>query len=77
MIKWKNAAKIFVIVLILACSAVMSMSLHSVERVAAAPLPKDMPVVYVDPQNILGDPGDTFTIYVKIFNLSNNFHVTD
>ena len=40
-------------------------------------LQSDMPVVHVDPQNMIADIGETFTIHVKIFNLSNNFHVTD
>ncbi|UCD96176.1 MAG: hypothetical protein JSV35_06690 [Candidatus Bathyarchaeota archaeon] len=77
MLKLKNTAEIVVVVLILIWSAMLTIPLYSVERVAAEPLPSDMPVVHVDPQNIIGDPGDTFTIYVKIFNLSNNFHVTD
>jgi hypothetical protein len=77
MLKLKNTAEIMVIVLILTCSAMLTIPLYSVERVAAEPLPSDMPVVHVDPQNIVGEPGDTFTIYVRVFNLSNNFHVTD
>jgi hypothetical protein len=77
MLKWKNVAKILVTILILTCSATLIMPMHSADKVAAAPLPHDMPVVHVDPQIIVGNPGDTFTVHVKIFNLSNNFHVTD
>ena len=40
-------------------------------------LQSDMPVVHVDPQNIEANIGETFTIYLKIFNLSNNFYQTD
>ena len=37
----------------------------------ATTLPSDMPVVFVDPQNTTAGPGDTITISVKIFNLTN------
>ncbi|MCK4477096.1 PKD domain-containing protein [Candidatus Bathyarchaeota archaeon] len=37
-------------------------------------LPTDMPVVYVDPQNISASPGETFTISVKIFNLTDTIY---
>ena len=40
-------------------------------------LQSDMPVVHVDPQNIEANIGETFTIYLKIFNLSNHFYLTD
>jgi hypothetical protein len=48
------------------------------EKTLVSPvLPSDMPVVYVDPPNVVADLGETFTISVKIFNLSHNFHMTD
>jgi hypothetical protein len=40
-------------------------------------LQSDMPVVHVDPQVVYADPGENFTIQVKIFNLSDNFYTTD
>lgn len=43
----------------------------------SAELPHDMPVVYVYPTQAFGAKGTTFTISVKIFNLTNNLYQTD
>jgi len=40
-------------------------------------LPTDMPFVFVDPPNITVDQGQVFKMSVIIFNLTNNFHVTN
>lgn len=40
-------------------------------------LPSDMPVVYVDPERTFAANGTTFTISVKVFNLTNIFYQTD
>ena len=42
---------------------------------AATTLPSDIPVVFVDPQNSTANPGDTVTVAVKIFNLTNNAYI--
>jgi hypothetical protein len=40
-------------------------------------LPTDMPIVFVDPLNETANVGDSFTISVKVFNLSANFYTTE
>ena len=37
----------------------------------------EMPVSYVEPQNVFAAVGTTFNVSVKIFNLTDRFHVTD
>lgn len=44
---------------------------------ASSTLPSDMPVVFVDPSNVTAGVSESFTVTVKIFNLSGNFRVTD
>jgi hypothetical protein len=44
--------------------------------VAAAEFPTDVPVVYVDPPTTSYSPGETFTVSIKIFNLTTNFWQT-
>lgn len=39
-----------------------------------AELTNDMPSVFISPANVVEDPGETFTIRVMIFNLTNNFY---
>lgn len=51
------------------------MMLRDVE--ASLTLPFDMPVVFVDPSNVTAGVSESFTVTVKIFNLSSNFRVTD
>jgi hypothetical protein len=48
-----------------------------VKFVRASDLPSDMPVVFVDPLNVTAAVGDTFTVSVRVFNLSENFYGTD
>lgn len=50
----------------------LAFTLTPTTNVVAASFPKDKPTVYVDPQRILDlPPSSTFTITVKIFNISN------
>ena len=44
--------------------------------VSAAELPTDVPVVYVDPPTSSFSPGETFTVSIKVFNLTTNFWQT-
>ncbi len=44
---------------------------------ATLTLPSDMPVVFVDPLNATASVGETFTISVRVFNLSGDFYPTD
>ncbi len=43
---------------------------------AAAEFPTDVPVIYVDPPTTSFSPGQTFTVSIKIFNLTTNFWQT-
>jgi len=42
-----------------------------------AEMQAEMPLVYVDPEKITANPGDSFTVNVKFFNLTNNFYLAD
>jgi hypothetical protein len=44
---------------------------------ASVALESDMPVVFVDALEAVVDVGETFTISVKVFNLSGNFYTTE
>ena len=44
---------------------------------SAVEYPTDMPVVYVDPQEAFGAEGTTFTVSIKIFNLTDQFYQTN
>ena len=74
MLKWEKIAKFIITILVLLNFMIAGISILPKNTAAAAPLPSDMPVVFVDPQNITANPGDTFTISVKVFNLSNNYY---
>ena len=41
-----------------------------------AEMQAEMPIVYVDPEEIIANLSDYFTIYVKVFNLTNAFYRT-
>lgn len=69
-------------VLIITFTAVLMVTLGLTFNVAfmnveALELRTNMPVVYVDPQDISATTGETFTISVKIFNLTNNYYTTN
>jgi hypothetical protein len=49
-----------------------NMNITSVK--SSSNFPTDMPVVYVDPQNVSMSPGETFSISVKIFNLTDTIY---
>lgn len=76
------ATIILVLLISLVSAAIAVRNVRADEKTGDKPytstaLPSDMPVVHVDPQSITANPGETFTIHVKIFNLSNNFHQTN
>ncbi len=73
--KLKSAAKIIITLLILLNSSLVGISLLPTTSFEAnASLATDIPVVYVSPQNATANVGETVTISVNVFNLSNNFH---
>jgi len=63
-----------IIVFICVLTPAFNMKPLSPQIVAAATLESDMPVVFVDPQNVTANPGDNFTISVKIFNLTDTIY---
>jgi hypothetical protein len=78
MLKWKKDAKIITAILIILGSSVIAMSsLPTTTLTANAALATDMPVAFIDPQNVSASPGDIITVSLKIFNLSNNFYASD
>jgi len=74
MLKWEKTAKLIVTILVLLNFIIVGISMLPTNTVTAAPLPSNMPVVFVDPQNITANPGDSFTVSVKVFNLTKNFY---
>ena len=77
MLKWKNTAKIIITVLILNLSIVGIAILPTMIVTADTVLATDMPVVYIDPQNVNVEPGENFTISVKIFNLTDTIYASN
>jgi len=76
MLKLRRANKIFTIILVLVTSTFAWITLLPASEVkAATTLDNDMPVVFIDPLNVTANPGETFTIAMTIFNLSNNHHI--
>ena len=74
----KKAAKLLVTMLILLELSIIAISNMPTGRITVeATLQNDMAVVFVDPVNVTADVGESFTISVKIFNVSANFRVTD
>jgi hypothetical protein len=70
----KNTVKTVTTMFILITLGILAISVMPAPRVSAEPeLENDMPVVFVDPLVSTAEPGETFTISVKVFNLSNNF----
>ena len=73
----KQVARVLsILALIGLCITAVSM-LSEQRGTARAALQNDMPVVFVDPLNITADVGETFTIQVKIFNLTAAFYMAD
>lgn len=68
-----KALFIFTPILILVCIPALTPLIGVVETEVYA----EMPLVYVDPEKITANPGDSFTINVKFFNLTNNFYLAD
>jgi hypothetical protein len=67
-----------IVILILSSTLFAGLPLFQTKPVQAqTPLPSNMPVIFVDPLNITANPGETVTISVKIFNLSNTVHLCD
>ncbi len=71
MLVCKKVAIIFVFVLVF----LNSCGVGIVGSQTYSGLPSDMPVVYVDPQSISVSPGETFTVSVKIFNLTDTAYM--
>jgi hypothetical protein len=78
MLMQKNTVKTVTATFILITLGILAISVMPTPRVSAEPeLENDMPVVFVDPLVSTAQPGETFTISVKIFNLSNAFILTN
>jgi len=63
--------------LLLISGLILALEWNSTDAKASFDFPREMPIVYVDPQNTSAAPGETFSISVRILNLSNNFYSTD
>jgi hypothetical protein len=74
----KKASRFLIALLILLELGVMAISTTPTRpAIVSAALEHDMPVVFVDPPEAVADIGETFTISVKVFNLSDNFYTTE
>jgi len=73
---WEKKAKFSITILILLSCSVIGVSMLSSKVAADTIFSTTMPVIYVDPQNITASKGDTFTISVKIFNLTAIYYET-
>jgi hypothetical protein len=74
----KRNTKSFVAILIALELCILAIAaLPSRTTTAKAALQTDMPVVFVDPVNVVASIGETFTISVKVFNLSGRFYPTN
>ena len=74
----KNNVKIILTLLVLVTLSTLAISGLPTTQVSAEPeFENDMPVVFIDPLISRAEPGETFTISVKIFNLSDNFIMTN
>ncbi len=63
-------------IVILTSTFLIGMSMLSLKPVKAQDsLPNNMPVVFVDPLNATANPGETITIGVKVFNLTNTVYI--
>jgi len=69
---FKKTMKIFMVtILLLNLTALISLE-FSANGSSTTDFPSDMPLLYVDPENVTGlNPGDSFTVSVKIFNLTD------
>ena len=73
----KKTSRFLIALLILLELGVMAISTIPIRpAIVSAVLEHDMPVVFVDPPEAVADIGETFTIGVKVFNLSENFYTT-
>ncbi|RLI44741.1 hypothetical protein DRO69_06715 [Candidatus Bathyarchaeota archaeon] len=70
MLVCKKVAILFVFMLVFSTLNVVGIAGSQTE----SGLPADMPVVYVDPQLIIASPGETFTVSVKVFNLTDTLY---
>jgi hypothetical protein len=74
----KRTAKLLIATLILLeLGIIVIATLPPRMTTVKAALETDMPVVFVDPLNVTADVGESFTISVKVFNLSGDFYTTD
>lgn len=49
----------------------------SIKAFGSAPMPKDRPVVFIHPSKVTATFGDSVTVAVKVFNLTNNWVTLD
>ena len=72
----RNAKSLIATLIALELCILAIAALPSRTTTAKAALQADMPVVFVDPVNGIAGIGETFTINVKVFNLSGRFYPT-
>lgn len=71
----RNASTLLTVLL---ASLLISVYNGALADVRASPdLPSDMPVLFVDPVDVIVAPGDNLTISVKIFNLTDSYYATN
>ena len=70
-----RTGKLLITILILTSTLLVGIPLLPKPVQAETTLPSNMPVIFVDPQNKTATPGDTITISVRIFNLTNTVYL--
>ena len=73
----KTAKLLTAILIILGLSLIAIAALPPRMTTAEAALETDMPVVFVDPLDITANVGESFTISVKLFNISGDFYPSE
>lgn len=77
-IMWTSKTKFLLTTLIIFSTSIVAVSILPT-RIATASLvyPTTMPLIFVDPQNASANVGETVTIDVKIFNLTDTYYATN
>ena len=71
---WKSAAKPFIILLLLLSPyLVTAAEFSTTQALTSTEFPRNRPLVYVDPGEIIKSPDEIFTVSIKIFNLTNAY----
>ncbi|MGB9134471.1 MAG: cohesin domain-containing protein, partial [Candidatus Bathyarchaeia archaeon] len=73
----KTARLLIATLILLELSIIAIAALPPRMTTVKAALETDMPVVFVDPVNATANVGESFTISVKVFNLSGDFYPTE